>query len=223
MKKRLKRILSAILAMLVVTTAVPFSELGLPDLFSTIVDALEIVDSGNCGEKATWVLYDDGTLKICGSGRMADYTTLQGSCSPWARYGDEILHIIIDGVSYIGKNSFYDCNKAKAINIKNTVNHQITNKKYSKRKDHNNLNIFPIRLQRGKKTIVRIRILRWNTIVSFNLLGHGFKYLLGHFIRMSKLNSQRCYRMLELASRFCILFGTEKGVDPFCGTTVCKA
>lgn len=109
------------------------------------------------------------------------------------------------------------------INIKNTVNHQITNKKYSKRKDHNNLNIFPIRLQRGKKTIVRIRILRWNTIVSFNLLGHGFKYLLGHFIRMSKLNSQRCYRMLELASRFCILFGTEKGVDPFCGTTVCKA
>ena len=40
---------------------------------------------------------------------------------------------------------------------------------------------------------------------------------------MSKLNGQRRYRMLELASSFRIFFGTEKGVDSFCGTTVCKA
>ena len=109
------------------------------------------------------------------------------------------------------------------INIENTVNHQVTDKEYGKREDHNNLNIFPFRFQRGEKTIIRIRILCWDAVVSLDLLGHSFKCLLGHFIGMSKLDGQRRYGMLELASGFCIFFGAEKGVDSFCGATVCKA
>ena len=50
--------------------------------------AAETVDSGTCGDNAVWVLTDDGTLTISGSGWMEAYNTF-GS-SPWADYSDGI-------------------------------------------------------------------------------------------------------------------------------------
>lgn len=41
-------------------------------LLPTIVFAADIVDSGSCGENATWRL-EDGILTISGTGAMKDY------------------------------------------------------------------------------------------------------------------------------------------------------
>lgn len=57
---------------------------------------------GAKGENITWTLYDDGLLKISGSGRMADY---DGNGGPWGK--NFIKTVVIDsGVTSIGKCAF---------------------------------------------------------------------------------------------------------------------
>ena len=45
--------------------------------------------SGSCGRKLTWVLGNDGTLTISGTGTMSNYTSSSGT--PWeARHNNSI-------------------------------------------------------------------------------------------------------------------------------------
>ena len=74
--------------------------------------AAEVVASGECGSGVSWVLADDGTLLIAGSGKMYDYAS--GSDAPWA--GLNVTGVAVgEGVTYIGKNAFASCRGVAAI------------------------------------------------------------------------------------------------------------
>lgn len=55
--------------------------------------------SGTCGENLTWVLDEEGTLTISGTGEMCDYDWGE---SPWYEYVEEIYNVVIEeGVTRI--------------------------------------------------------------------------------------------------------------------------
>ncbi len=69
-----------------------------------------VIASGTCGaqgDNLTWVLTDDGTLTISGTGAMADWS--RQNYAPWYPYCQKIEHVVIeDGVTTIGANAFSD-------------------------------------------------------------------------------------------------------------------
>ena len=91
--------------------------------------AADPIDSGTCGEQATWELYQDGTLYIKGSGAMSDYSVSSDAndtsfCSaPWyASHGSGIQTVILeDGITQIGKNAFADCFAMHSVSIPDSV------------------------------------------------------------------------------------------------------
>ena len=86
----------------------------------------KVLDSGACGENLTWALYDDGLLKISGTGRMYDYVKYTQP-SPWYKYRNEpyisedgktILNS--DGTKYLSATDYYNDNP-NGYKIKNIV------------------------------------------------------------------------------------------------------
>lgn len=72
----------------------------------------DIVDSGKCGDKATWVFLKDGTLVILGSGEMYDYS------SPWHKYKYNISRVDIEqGITKIGDSAFSECTSLTSITL----------------------------------------------------------------------------------------------------------
>jgi len=72
-----------------------------------------IIASGSCGEDAQWELWENGTLKIKGSGAMADYDV---ATSPWYQYASQITKIEIGkDITYIGRFAFMLCNKVTSV------------------------------------------------------------------------------------------------------------
>ncbi|MGX8692262.1 MAG: leucine-rich repeat protein [Clostridia bacterium] len=72
-----------------------------------IQTALEVVDTGSCGESQTWTLYQNGLLQITGYGAMTDYAR-EGA--PWYGYRGQITSLAIDDtVEHIGSFAFFGC------------------------------------------------------------------------------------------------------------------
>jgi len=70
-------------------------------------------------EILTWVLCDNGTLSISGTGAIPNYNN---NNSPWNNWNDYISNVIIsDGVSAIGNNAFFGCHNLTSITIPNSV------------------------------------------------------------------------------------------------------
>ena len=88
----------------------------------TIVEetvAEEAEASGSCGSSATWSL-SDGVLTISGTGTMTDYT--YSSNAPWYASAEEITRIVIEeGITYIGKYTFYKLTNVTEAVIPSTV------------------------------------------------------------------------------------------------------
>ena len=67
----------------------------------------EAVANGTCGADLDWCLYENGELRIFGTGAMADYS--DGS-APWYQYRKSITTVTVDeGVTSIGNHAFYYC------------------------------------------------------------------------------------------------------------------
>ena len=87
------------------------------------VPARQIVaqgEAGECGENLTWVLYEDGELKISGQGAMTDFEANEayGSNAPWAEYKDDIKSLLItEGVTSIGAYAFCRCTNMRTVSI----------------------------------------------------------------------------------------------------------
>ncbi|MGM9551562.1 MAG: leucine-rich repeat domain-containing protein [Clostridia bacterium] len=91
-------------------------------VFSTVfaVPAFAETASGECGENLTWVLTDDGTLTISGSGDMTSWTST--SSVPWISYRSAITSVVIDsGVTSIGTYAFYNCTGLTSVEIPDSM------------------------------------------------------------------------------------------------------
>ncbi len=109
----------------VMTAAMIMGSLTLPetinmDGFGAIsARAAEVVDSGTCGDNLTWVLDDEGTLTISGTGEMEDY---EWEMSPWYSYITQITSVIIeDGVTGIGDSAFFYCYELTNVEMPDSV------------------------------------------------------------------------------------------------------
>ncbi len=80
--------------------------------------------SGACGlegnaDSVTWTL-ENGTLTISGTGPMRDFAYGKGSL--WEPYRDDITStVIVDGVTSIGDEAFYDCGNLTSVTIPGSV------------------------------------------------------------------------------------------------------
>ena len=110
-----KRIVSFILAVLLICTLLP-----------TSVFAADIVASGTCGaqgDNLAWTLDSDGTLTISGTGEMHDYNYYHlDNRTPWFDYNEQIKTVIVkSGVTSIGTYTFFGCGALTQVDIADTV------------------------------------------------------------------------------------------------------
>ena len=109
--KKSKRILSFLLALIVVVALMPVTAL-----------AADIIATGTCGangDNLTWTLDSDGLLTISGTGAMADY---DGTFAPWYAYVSDIKALAIEnGVTTIGQTAFYNCDGLSEVVIPDGV------------------------------------------------------------------------------------------------------
>ena len=81
------------------------------------------IASGTCGKNGdniTWVLDDNGTLTLSGSGEMENYESFY-EYAPW-HYNNPIIKVSIsDGITRIGNYAFYDCYDLASVTIPNSV------------------------------------------------------------------------------------------------------
>lgn len=75
---------------------------------------------GVCGSSAEWILDDEGTLVITGSGAMYDWNA--GQNAPWLGLGIEIRSVDIGGgITKVGAYAFADCDKLTGIVLPESV------------------------------------------------------------------------------------------------------
>ncbi len=78
------------------------------------------VASGTCGAEAdggniTWILTDDGTLTLSGTGAVADFTS---STQPWQAHLSAIRTAVVgEGVTGVGNNFLYGCPSLDSITL----------------------------------------------------------------------------------------------------------
>ena len=83
--------------------------------YSTVTE----VASGTCGNNLTWVLTDDYTLTISGTGDMDDFT---GSDQPWDDYTQKITAVVMeDGATSVGDYAFFHCYSITAVDLPDSV------------------------------------------------------------------------------------------------------
>ena len=74
---------------------------------------------GDCGENLTWVLAENGTLTVSGTGSMVDYSDFS---APW--YGKRFMIssvVVEDGVTGIGSCAFQNCTAMTSVSIPASV------------------------------------------------------------------------------------------------------
>ena len=112
-----KRILSILLAALMLLSAVP---LGIVDTAWAISSRDTVVDSGTCGgtlnnsQLMKWTLTSDGTLTISGEGNMFG--------APWSQYKSKIKKVVIgEGVGSISDNAFHYYENLRSVSLPSTL------------------------------------------------------------------------------------------------------
>ncbi len=109
MRKSLKKALSALLAVILLLSAVP--------IMASAVDTL--ASTGKCGDNVTWSFNSStGTLTISGTGDMANYAAVE---SPF--YDNNLIKSIVinNSVTSIGNRAFYRCTSLTKVTIPNSV------------------------------------------------------------------------------------------------------
>ena len=111
-----KRLLSFVLAVLMIATLLPVTAL-----------AADVVASGTCGAEGdgsnlTWTVDSDGTLTIAGKGEMHSYenTGIYGYGTPW-RDARVTRVVIQEGVTTIGSYAFIENRDIASVQIPDTV------------------------------------------------------------------------------------------------------
>ena len=78
--------------------------------------AEDVIDSGTCGDDLTWMLTQDGTLTISGSGEMEYYHG--ADTAPWCKNREDIVNVVVTfGVTSIGNYVFFNCSNLTSVTI----------------------------------------------------------------------------------------------------------
>ncbi len=121
----MNRILSVLLSLSITASAI--------NIFPA--NAAEIVDSGQCGESASWTLDSEGTLTITGSGAITDWelnlcqflengilVSWRGETNPWYYDRELIKNVVIEeGITHIGTATFIDCDNLISVSLPDTL------------------------------------------------------------------------------------------------------
>lgn len=76
--------------------------------------------TGMCGDRAVWLLDNNGTLTVSGFGDMDNWET--GDLVPWKNYKDSIRAVVISsGVTSVGERAFDGCLSLETVNIAESV------------------------------------------------------------------------------------------------------
>ena len=79
-----------------------------------------VIANGKCGDDVTWLLYDDGTLEISGTGKMYDFQSVCFDAPNWRK--EYVKNVVIkDGITYIGRGVFSRCVNLKRVQIPGSV------------------------------------------------------------------------------------------------------
>ena len=77
---------------------------------------------GKCGDSAYWVLYEDGTMLIYGTGGISDDGSSYSSDTGWYYHRNEIKKVeIMEGITSIGRRAFRYCSYLENITIPDSV------------------------------------------------------------------------------------------------------
>lgn len=128
--KFLKNILSIVLCIALLITALPLSVFAVSNL-----PVSKILDTGKCGEglkyygsggdNLTYTFYNDGKLIIEGFGKMSKFTLSYDSMvpyQPWSEYREQITSVYVsNGITSIGENAFFGCSNLSEIYLGNTI------------------------------------------------------------------------------------------------------
>ena len=79
------------------------------------------LESGKCGENATYTIDINHQLTISGTDAMYDYTGEPGSVSPFAGKTDIKSVVIEDGITSVGNMSFDGCSGINSVSLAGTV------------------------------------------------------------------------------------------------------
>ena len=120
MKKMTKRLLSVIIAVVLVLGSTPLSGLvglKLPDLFDFSVKT-KAANSGVCGETLVWTFNEtSGVLTLVGFGAMEDHRI-----SIWDDMSEKVKSIVLpDGITHIGENCFKNFKNLREITFPDSV------------------------------------------------------------------------------------------------------
>ena len=78
--------------------------------------AEDVIDSGTCGDDLTWMLTQDGTLTISGTGEMEYYHG--ADTAPWCKNQEDIVNVVVtSGVTSIGNYVFSGCSNLTSVTI----------------------------------------------------------------------------------------------------------
>ena len=78
-----------------------------------------MIAGGVCGTEVRWTLSKDGVLAIEGTGIMLEFTT---NAAPWSAYKTQITKVVIgEGVTKVGKCSFYECSALTEVVLPSTL------------------------------------------------------------------------------------------------------
>ena len=76
--------------------------------------------SGMCGDKASWLLDDSGTLTVSGFGDMNTWAS--SDLVPWNNYKDSIFAVVIsNGVTSVSERAFEGCRNLETVTISQSV------------------------------------------------------------------------------------------------------
>ncbi len=82
-------------------------------------DGSQSASNNSCGDTATWIIDDNGTLTISGTGDMYSYTHMT---QPWKNTRENIKNVVIeDGITSISDCAFYGCSNLIDITIPDSV------------------------------------------------------------------------------------------------------
>jgi len=116
-----KRIISFLLAMVLVFTLIPQVSLQAEASSTVATGDPVIVNSGICGNNVTWTFDDQGTLTISGTG--STWTSYYDVMSwPWYTWKNQVTELVIEeGVTSISDNMFFGFANLSKVTLSVTV------------------------------------------------------------------------------------------------------